>query len=395
METIAIAPGKRRGCVQVPFSKSHLHRLLIAEFLSGRSDYCDAHVASGADVYATIRCLKALEPAMTYRRNAEEQDCGKTPVLDCGESGSTLRFMLPVAMTQVDSAVFTASGRLPQRPIAPFLEILAKHGVRCAVAQFPLQLQGKLQSGEYMVRGDISSQIITGLLLALPCLDGDSVITLTTTLESRGYVDMTLDVMRKFGIDVTVTDNSFVVRGKQKYRMPDGIEPELDWSGAAFWFVMNFLGSEISIPGLNLDSRQPDMEIAQLLEFKQDIIDVSQCPDSFPVLSVAAAARTVDTRFVGVRRLRLKESDRLAAMADVLLRLGAQTEMADDFFIVHGIGPHFKGGITIDTYNDHRIAMSAAVAATVADAPVIIENPSCVGKSYPEFFRQFAALAAD
>ena len=137
------------------------------------------------------------------------------------------------------------------------------------------------------------------------------------------------------------------------------------------------------------------MEIAQLLEFKQDIIDVSQCPDSFPVLSVAAAARTVDTRFVGVRRLRLKESDRLAAMADVLLRLGVQTEMADDFFIVHGIGPHFKGGITIGTYNDHRIAMSAAVAATVADAPVIIENPSCVGKSYPEFFRQFAALAAD
>lgn len=174
--------------------------------------------------------------------------------------------------------------------------------------------------------------------------------------------------------------------------MLDGIVPERDWSGAAFWLVMNFLGSEISIPCLDYDSRQPDKMIAQLLEFKQDVIDVSQCPDSFPVLSVAAAARTVDTRFVGVRRLRLKESDRLAAMADVLSRFGVETEAGDDFFIVHGIGPYFSGGVTIDTYNDHRIAMAAAVAATVANAPVVIENPACVAKSYPDFFRQLTAL---
>ena len=383
METIEITPGRRSGTVQVPFSKSHLHRLLIAEFLSGKRDFGSGYDDSGADVQATIRCLKALENGMAS---------GMEPVLDCGESGSTLRFMLPVAMTKVDSAAFVASGRLPQRPVAPFLEILAKHGVSAKDTSFPLHLQGRLQSGEFLVRGDISSQIITGLLFALPCIEGDSVISLTTPLESRGYVDMTLDVMRKFGIDVQYKDNLFIINGNQNYNSDKTIAPERDWSGAAFWLVMNAIGSEISVPDLDMDSRQPDRMIARLLDFKQDATDVSQCPDSFPVLTVAAAARMVDTRFTGVRRLRLKESDRLAAMADVLSRFGVATEAGEDYFIVHGVGLHFKGGVTIDTYNDHRIAMSAAVAATVADAPVTIENPSCVAKSYPDFFKQLASL---
>ncbi len=383
METISIQPGRRRGTVQVPLSKSHLHRLLIAEFLSGKRDFGRCYDESGADVQATIRCLKALECGMSS---------GNEPVLDCGESGSTLRFMLPVAMTKVEAATFVASGRLPQRPVTPFLEILAKHGVSAKDAAFPLRLHGRLRSGEYLVRGDISSQIITGLLFALPCLEGDSVISLTTPLESRGYVDMTLDVMRKFGIDVQCKDNLFIIKGQQNYNIDRIIAPERDWSGAAFWLVMNAIGSEILIPGLDMDSRQPDRMIAQLLEFKQDEIDVSQCPDSFPVLSVAAAARTADTRFTGVKRLRLKESDRLAAMADVLSRFGVKTEAGEDFFIVHGVGQHFRGGVAIDTYNDHRIAMSAAVAATVADGPVAIENASCVAKSYPGFFKQLAAL---
>ncbi|MBQ7649908.1 MAG: 3-phosphoshikimate 1-carboxyvinyltransferase [Victivallales bacterium] len=379
METIAITPGKRRGTVQVPYSKSHLHRLLIATFLSGHREFGNSYDGIGADVDATLRCLKALEDGMAS---------SDAPVLYCGESGSTLRFMLPVAMTQVDSAVFTAAGRLPQRPIAPFLEILASHGVTADNSSFPLHLRGRLASGEFLVRGDISSQIVTGLLFALPCLDGDSVITLTTPLESRGYVDMTLDVMRKFGIDVSACDDSFAIAGRQQYRMPDGIAPERDWSGAAFWFVMDFLGAEIVIPGLDSDSRQPDKKIIQLLEFQQDTIDVSQCPDNFPVLAVAAGARRGDTEFIGVRRLRLKESDRIAAMADVLSRFGVRTEAGDDFFVVHGKGPRFRGGVTIDTYSDHRIAMAAAVAATVADSPVLIENPSCIAKSYPDFFRQ-------
>ncbi len=383
METIAITPGRRKGTVQVPLSKSHLHRLLIAEFLSGKHDFGNGYDDSGADVQATIRCLKALDGGIAS---------GNEPVLDCGESGSTLRFMLPVAMTKVEAATFVASGRLPQRPVTPFLEILAKHGVSAKDAKYPLRLHGRLRSGEYLVRGDISSQIITGLLFALPCLEGDSVISLTTPLESRGYVDMTLDVMRKFGIDVQYKDNLFIIKGHQNYKFDKIILPEHDWSGAAFWLVMNALGSDISVPGLDIDSRQPDKMIAQLLEFNQDKTDVSQCPDSFPVLTVAAAARSVDTRFTGVRRLRLKESDRIAAMADVLSRFGVKTEAGEDFFTVHGVGPHFRGGVTIDTYNDHRIAMSAAVAATVADAPVAIENPSCVAKSYPDFFKQLAAL---
>ena len=383
MESIRITPGRRKGTVAVPPSKSHLHRLLIADFLSGGHRFADAGGVS-EDVNATCRCLSAL-----YKASAS----GCSALLDCGESGSTLRFLLPLATTMVDSAEFIASGRLPNRPVKPFLDILSAHGV---VSQsgisFPLRLHGRLRHGEFRVRGDISSQIVSGLLLALPLLGGDSSIVCITPLESRGYVDMTLGVMEDYGIVVSAVGDSFHIAGNQSYVATDEFAPELDWSGAAFWLAMNSLGSDIDVPGLSMRSSQPDRKIAELLAFKGEATDVSQCPDSFPVLAVVAAARPVETRFIGVKRLRLKESDRLASMAEVLSRLGVRTQIGEDFFIVHGVGPHFMGGASIDTYGDHRIAMAAAVAATIADAPVAIENPACAAKSYPDFFKQFASL---
>ena len=384
--SLTIDAGRRHGHVDVPLSKSHLHRLLIADYLAGgRMLADDVSTGEGAsdDVKATARCLAALSS-------------GDAPVkLDCGESGSTLRFMLPVAMSLVNDVVFTAAGRLPNRPLAPFLDLLAAHGIRsCTGTSFPLHLTGRLKPGTFEFRGDISSQIVTGLLLALPMLPEDSRIHWTTPLESRGYVDMTVQVIRQFGIRMTAIDDGFDVPGRQSYVRNPAVSPETDWSGAAFWLTMNSLGSDIELPPLAMDSAQPDAVIVQMLERigKADV-DVSQCPDSFPVLAVKAAATPAVTHFVNVRRLRYKESDRLAAMAAMLLALGVRTDVGENDFTVHGQQPPLRGGVDIRTFDDHRIAMAAAVAATVADAPLTIDNADCVAKSYPDFWSQLNRLA--
>jgi len=378
--SITLAPGSRQGQVEIPWSKSHLHRLLIAGFLA---DGCDhyAGLSVSDDVQATRHCLQAL------------QGNSAVPELPCGESGSTLRFLLPVVLALKEQAVFTAQGRLPQRPLKPFLDLLRQHGLQETNGAFPLHLRGRLQPGDFSLPGNISSQIVSGLLFALPLLDGDSTIQLTTPLESRGYVDMTLAVLRNFGLDIRKRNDGFLIPGHQQYRRRAGIAPERDWSAAAFWLAMNSLGSQIAVPGLDDNSCQPDKAVTRLLCQLGGAIDVSQCPDIFPVLAVTAGATEAVTVFRGTRRLRFKESDRLAATADILQRYGVRAEIADDNFTVHGLGPHFRGNINIDPFGDHRIAMAAAVGATVADGPVTIIHPDCASKSYPRFFRQFLDLA--
>lgn len=391
---ITLQPGLRRGTVTVPLSKSHLHRLMIADFLAGRNgaDGEDATafrrlaMSQAEDILATQCCLDALLADVV-------------PCLPCRESGSTLRFLMPVAMSCCSDAFFSAEGRLPQRPIGSFLDILAQHGVSClsrnestGSVDFPLHLKGRLQPGDFVLPGNISSQYFTGLLLALPILDGDSRIRLSSPMESKGYVDMTIQVIRSYGISVVETEEGYDVPGRQKYVRRMENSPEIDWSGAAFWLAMNKMGSDVMLPALPMESRQPDKQIVQLLDQVGGTIDVSQCPDIFPVLSVAAAAFAGDTLFVGVRRLRMKESDRLAAMQTVLQLFGVQCDNEEDSFVVHGMGPHFKGNVVVDSFNDHRIAMSAAVAATLADGPVTIQTPSCVKKSYPDFFEQYLGL---
>ena len=380
MKSIRVLPGKRKGSVLVPLSKSHLHRLLVADFLAGGDTYRHG-LESCEDVDATRRCLLA-----------RAENTGALPVLDCGESGSTLRFMLPVAMAKAGKAIFTAGGRLPQRPLQPFLELLSANGVFVKSGSFPLQLEGRLKPGLYEVPGDISSQIITGLLFALPILEGDSVIRIKSPLQSRGYVDMTLSVLAKYGIAIEETPDGFSVRGGQKYAGNCDLEAERDWSSAAFWIAMNELGSQIRIDGMDSRSCQPDRAIAWLSRQDGGTIDVSQCPDLFPVLAALAAVRGVPTRFTGVRRLRMKESDRLAAMADVLRCLDVPVRMAEDSFVVDGRGTLPDGGVMVNPRNDHRIAMAAAVLATVCRKPLEILDPDCTAKSYPDFFSQLERL---
>ena len=362
---ITIQPGKRRGRVVAPPSKSHEHRLLIADFLAGDMRRVGAAPTDSEDVRATKRCLLALSMD------------GDMPLLDCGESGSTRRFLAPVAAALGKRPVWKTAGRLSSRPQMDYDD---------------------LKPGDFELEGNISSQFVTGLLFALPILGGDSRIRFKTPLESVGYVDLTLRVLEGAGIKIDRVDDGFDVPGGQKYASQHDTMPEGDWSGAAFWYAMNAIGSDVRIDGLDFRSLQPDSVVRDYLGRMESAyssetvtIDVSGSPDIFPVLSVVAAARNGETVFTGTKRLRIKESDRVAAMADVLDRFGAKTKASEDEFTVFGKDDRFAGG-SFESFDDHRIAMSIAVGATNADSEVTVDNETCAAKSYPGFFEDFLKL---
>ena len=359
---ITIQPGARRGRVVAPPSKSHEHRLLIADFLAGDMRRIGAAPTDSDDVRATKRCLLALS------------EDGDMPLLDCGESGSTRRFLAPVAAALGKRPIWKTAGRLSSRPQKDYDD---------------------LKPGDFELEGNISSQFVTGLLFALPILDGDSRIRFKTPLESFGYVDLTLRVLEGAGIRIDRVDNGFDVPGRQKYASQHDTLPEGDWSGAAFWYAMNALGSDVRIDGLDFRSLQPDAVVRDFLgrmvsaySSETVTIDVSGSPDLYPVLTVVAAARRGDTVFTGTRRLRIKESDRVASMSDVLDRFGVKTDASENDFTVHGKDCRFSGG-SFESFGDHRIAMSIAVGATNADSDVTIDDETCAAKSYPGFFEDF------
>ena len=360
MATI-LTPGLRRGSVTPPASKSHLHRLLIADFLAGDRGRLADDPADSQDVVATKRCLRALD--------TDAADV----VLDCGESGSTLRFLSPVAAALGKRATFRKAGRLAARP---------------AIA-YPT-----LAGGLHELAGDVSSQFVTGLLFALPLVAEDSRIRFLSPLASRGYVDMTLDVIRGAGVVVEETADGFDIPGGQSYRAQTATRPEGDWSGAAFWYAANKIGNAVEVNGMNRLSRQPDRRILSALDRlgAGAEIDVNEFPDSFPELTVAAACTPGTTVFTGIRRLRLKESDRVAAMADVLARFGVATESGEARFAVTGSSGPLRPRAPFTSFGDHRVAMSVAIGATRADSPVAIDDVACAAKSYPAFFDEFARL---
>lgn len=365
-DTRIILPCRLAGDVAVPLSKSHVHRILIADLLAGGDgfpdipDFCE-------DIAATRRCIAALQAAQTSQTSQTSH-----PVLDCGESGSTLRFMAPIAAALGIEAEYVRRGRLASRPMLDY---------------------STLRSGRHELAGNISSQFVTGLLFALPLLDGDSQIVFSSPLESRGYVDMTLDVVRSYGIRIDETPDGFSVPGGQKYARPEsGLPaPEGDWSAAAFWFAANALGSDVRVTNLSPTSRQPDRAISTLDSQPSTLNSISQFPDLYPALAVMAAAKDGATTFVNAGRLRIKESDRIAAMESVLSAFGVEASSTPDSATVRGNGAKFRA-CEIDTFNDHRIAMAAAIAATRADGPVLIHGASCVAKSYPRFFDDFYRL---
>ena len=381
---VTITPGLLRGAITPPPSKSQAHRLLIAAALADGESRIE-HLADSQDIQATRRCMAALK--------APGEDL---PVLDCGESGSTLRFLIPVALALRGGGRFTGRGRLMERPQKPYFDLFDEKGIAYRQEDGVLTVQGRLTPGTFALPGDVSSQFVTGLLYALPLLEGDSRITLTTPLESRGYVDMTLEALERFGIRAECPDGRTLrVPGGQTYR-PCRAAVESDYSQAAFYYAANGLGGQVEILGLNPRSAQGDRCIVpyhmQLCGPGEAELDVSQCPDLVPPLAAHAALRQGITRIVNAARLRIKESDRLTAVTQVLTALGADVVEGADRLTITGQPEGRAGGVTVDSHNDHRIAMMAAIAATRCAAPVTIIGAECVAKSYPDFWEDYERL---
>lgn len=409
------------GRVRIISSKSDGHRALIASALAERDSLLLMDGWS-ADMEATARCLEALGAEITKEPSGIlvspiPAGAMENAVLDCGESGSTLRFLLPVAGALGRSALFKGQGRLPERPIRVLLEELEQHGCSVSGERLPVQLSGKLHSGRYTLPGNISSQFITGLLFALPLLEKNSEIRLTTRLESESYVNMTLHTLDAFGIRVDKTEiGGYQVYGGQTYRSPGMLPIQGDWSNAAFWLTAGAVSGSITCQGLDPLSPQGDKAILSLLEaFGAEIkgianeitvtagklkgrrIDVSQIPDLLPILSVAAVAAQGRTEIINAGRLRIKESDRLAAMAECLRKIGGFAEEKPDGLVITGGLRRPSGPVVLDSFGDHRIVMAMAVAAASLGIEIIIEGAEAVNKSYPSFFEEFRKLggAAD
>lgn len=406
---LRIMPQPLRGVITPPASKSCAHRALICAALveehapagatPGRSQIIGLGEPS-ADIRHTIEALRAL-------RDGEN-------TLDCGESGTTLRLLIPVAAALGRQVVFVGRGRLGSRPIREYEAAFAGHGAKLELppaGSLPLRVHGRLQPGRYEVPGHVSSQYVSGLLLALPLLPGDSRLVLTSPLESAPYVDLTLAIQRVFGVDAQpcaagLSDASaadmpyggYEIAGDQTYR-PALYEVEADYSQAAFWLAANRLGSRVEVRGLPVDSHQGDRAIVTWLrqlaalgagETRALTIDASQIPDLVPVLAAVAACTPGPTRIVRAQRLRLKESDRLASIADGLSAIGAAIRVTADGLRIDGRA-QLAGG-TADAHNDHRIAMALAVAALGTREGVAIRDPWCVDKSYPAFYRDWVSL---
>lgn len=411
MSKIVVRKSEINGTVSMPPSKSAAHRAIIcASLCEGKSIIAPVDISN--DIRATINCMEALGADIEINGDVLTID-GKNVFsnkevvnLDCGESGSTLRFLIPVCGAGGMSVQFTGHGKLPERPIGIYLDCLPEKGVICETqGGLPLKISGKLQSGIYKVAGNVSSQFITGLLLALPLLDGDSEILLTTELQSYGYVDMTTDIMNKFGVEVNRTETGWKIKGSQKYKARD-FTVEGDWSQAAFFMTAAAIGGRITIDNLDMQSCQGDKECMEIYKrFGANItensgkiiiekgnlhgieVNAQNIPDMVPALAVLGAFSDGITVIKGAGRLKIKECDRLSAMADGLSRMGAHITETADGFIIYGVNS--LKGAEIDGYNDHRIVMSFAAAAVGCDGDVIISDMESINKSYPKFFEDY------
>ncbi len=415
MKYVMINPGKLSGEVKIPTSKSACHRAVICAGLSkGISNI--SNVVFSQDVEATCEAMKNLGASIkkgsdSIKIEGLEELKLKHSNINCLESGSTLRFLIPIGATTGEKLTFEGKGKLVERPLKCYYNIFDEQKLKYnnVDGKLPLTIEGKLKPGEYKIRGDVSSQFISGLMFSLPLLNGDSKIIVTTELESKPYVDLTMDMLKKYSIQIENKNyKEFIIKGNQIYK-PSDYEVEGDFSQAAFWLAAGLLGNDIVCDGLDINSLQGDKAILNIIEnmggkisiegnkvkaipskTQGTIIDASQCPDLVPVLTSLAAVSEGTTEIVNAARLRIKESDRLKAISMELNRLGADIEEKEDGLIIRG-KESLKGG-EVQSWNDHRIAMALAVASIKCKEPVIIKDASCVKKSYPNFWKHFRAL---
>ena len=410
-----IYPCAPSGTIKAIASKSVAHRLLICAAFADKPTLIRCE-ETNKDIEATANCLSALGAKITRVDGAysvtpvSPDSVNKNAILPCGESGSTLRFLIPVVAALGADASFLMEGRLPSRPLSPLKEELEAHGISFSAAgSNPLKVTGKLIGNEYSIAGNVSSQFISGLLFALSLMNEKATLTVKEPIESAPYIKITLDSLTHFSAPADVCGNIYTTNGKS-FVSPSSIDVEGDWSNAAFPLALGILGGgSISITGLCEHSSQGDKAIVELLrrfggniscidgvytashsELHAIDIDASQIPDLVPILATVASVAEGQTRIYGAARLRLKESDRLESTSAFLSSLGADVRQTDDGLVING-KPSLTGGIA-NAYNDHRIAMSAAVAACVCSSAVTVIGAEATSKSYPAFWQHLASL---
>lgn len=415
MKCVKLKSSNINGKLTIPSSKSAAHRAIIAAGLCQGESEID-NVFFSEDIIATINAIKKLGAHIKQFENKIIVKGTKKPkfmseVINCGESGSTLRFIIPLALLSGDEIVFKGREKLIERPLQPYYDIFQKQSIyyKNYNGNLPLTVKGVLKPDIFYLRGDVSSQFITGLMFALPLLEDDSTIKITNDLQSRGYIDMTIDILNKYSIDIENRDyKEFYVKGNQIYS-PVKYILEGDFSQAAFFIAAGLLAGESHCENININSCQPDKIMIDIVKSMRGNInlnnnvvsayssklegitlDVSQCPDLVPILAVLGAFSSGTTKIINASRLRIKESDRLKAISTELNKLGADIIENEDSLEIKG-KKQLKGGI-VDSWNDHRIAMALAVASLRCSKEVIIKNSDCVKKSYPNFFEDFKRL---
>lgn len=420
---MTVKPGSRTGTVYAPASKSMAHRYLICAALSRKSSliYCDT---ISDDIEATADCLNALGAGIKIEgrrisvdpvKNCLQGENGcsseaEEAQLYCRQSGSTLRFLLPLAGVLGRSAVFHMEGNLASRPMTAFTDELCAHGINIESTQDGIRCSGQLEPGAYSIPGNISSQFISGLLMSLPALKQDTSISISGELQSGDYVAMTEDAVRLAGIEFEKKGSVYSIPGGQTYSFPEEYTVEADWSGAAFPLCMGALSKKgIEVKGLKYDSSQGDRRIIDILKsFGADIrtggdsaivrkgrlsgitVDASDIPDLMPAVCAVASLAEGQTRIINAERLRMKETDRIKSITGMLSKLGADIQEGQDSIIING-SEFLKGGET-DSFGDHRIAMAAAVASCGCISDVTVKEAECVSKSFPGFWEVFASL---
>lgn len=392
---VLITPSVAKGCIDAPTSKSYAHRLLICAALSDGESVIE-NISLNDDINATVDCLRNMGAEITFRGNtAYVKGIGNKKKVDglslfCNESGSTLRFFIPLSLAFSHRTEFKGKGRLMERPQSVYETILPDKGCSFKKSDDVIVVEGCLKSGVYSLPGDVSSQFITGLLFTLPLLEGDSEIALTTELQSAPYVDITIDVLSKFGIEIIKKDNRYFIKGNQKYKSVSA-RCEGDWSNSAFLDAFNLANGDVTVAGLNDDSFQGDKIYREFFKKLSEgfcEIDITQYPDLGPVLMVCAAMRN-GALIYGTDRLKIKESDRASAMAEELKKFGINAEMGDNKIVIPDV--ILKAPTeAVCCHNDHRIAMSFAVLCSITGGE--LKGAECVNKSYPGFFNDIEKL---
>ena len=411
--TIKLFPSNLSGEVNIPSSKSITHRALISAALS-KGESIIENVTFSEDIYATIKALETLGAHFTIDddkvtvKGTKKIKYNKQPV-DCNESGSTLRFMIPILSLTKKEVTFIGKESLLKRPMEIYNTIFEKSNASFEMDDDKIVVNGSIKANDYSISGNISSQFITGLLFALPLLKKDSKITITGDFESKSYVDLTIQTLKKFGITIQETDTGYLIPGNQEYQATK-YKVEGDYSQAAFFLVGGVLNGSIKCDNLELESLQGDAQIIDVIQsmggkiilnedslstVKSDLkgttIDISNCPDLGPIIALLGALAKGSTHIINAGRLRLKESDRIESTVQTLAKLGATIKSEKDRIIIYG-KKELTGGVTVDSFNDHRIAMMVSIAASLCEKPVTLTTANAVNKSYPNFYQDYSKI---